>query len=141
MRSRATAIFTAAVVFAGAAYVVIGTVAPTAAGRGSPAAAVTAWRLVAWLLSLVVFGVHFVYERGRAPRRLTVAARVGIAVALGALGVAILGPVRSHWADPSRSKLIVLTIIAWPLLAGAPAFAAALIGGAVFDRICDSAAH
>lgn len=120
---------------AGAAYVVasIGTIALS---RVAPfPASVKTWRLAVWLLSLAIFVTHFVIERNRRLPRAAVAARVAIAVAIGAFGVAMLGPVRAHWGDAGRLKLILLSIVAWPVLTGVPAFVVALIGGLALDRL------
>ena len=101
----------------------------------SSSAAGKAWRLTAWLLSLVVFGVHFAIERDRDPRRVRVAARVALAVAIGAFGVAALGPIRTHWGEPARLKLVLLSLVAWPVITGVPAFVVAFLGGIVLDRL------
>jgi len=122
------------VLLAGAAYVLVGTGTATLAGLASSAAAVKGWRLAAWLLSLAVFALHFALERHRRARRLRVAARVALAVAVGALGVAALGPIRTHWGEPSRPKLVVLSLVAWPILTGVPAFVVALLAGLLLDR-------
>ena len=105
------------------------------AGMASSPAGVKGWRFAAWLLSLVVFAVHFAIERDRDPRRLNVAARVALAVAIGAFGVAALGPFRMHWGEPARLKLAALSLVAWPLITGIPAFVVALLGGIVLDRL------
>ena len=128
-------ILDATVLLAGIAYVAIGTGTTVLAGSASSLAAVKAWRLAAWLLSLVVFGLHFAMERRRSGSHLHVAVRVALGVALGALGVAALGPARAHWADPSRTKLILLSLVAWPIITGVPAFATALMGGMIVDRL------
>lgn len=119
------------ILLAGAAYILIGTgtaiLAASSAGKG--------WRLAAWLLSLVVFSVHFAIERSSDSRRARVAARVALAVAIGAFGVAALGPIRTHWADPARLRLVLLSLVAWPVLTGLPAFVVALLAGIGLDRL------
>lgn len=114
---------------------VIGTGTSVLAAAVSSAAAGKGSRLAAWLLSLVVFGVHFTIERRRDRRRVRVAASVALAVAIGAFGVAALGPIRTHWADPARLRLALLSLVAWPLLTGLPAFVVALLGGIGLDRL------
>ena len=123
------------ILLAAAAYVLIGTGTSLLGAAVSSSAAGKAWRLAAWLLSLVVFGVHFAIERDRHPRRVRVAARVALAVAIGAFGVAALGPIRTHWGEPARLKLVLLSLVAWPVLTGVPAFVVALLGGIVLDRL------
>ena len=123
------------VLLAGAAYVLVGTTTAMLAGRASSPVAVKGWRTVAWLLSLAVFGIHVAYVRGRGDRRLSVALQVALGVAVGALGLAALGPVRTHWADASRLKLVALSLLLWPLLTGIPAFVATLLAGFILDRV------
>ena len=123
------------VLLAGAAYVLVGTGTAILAGMAPSSAGVKGWRFAAWLLSLVVFAVHFAIERHRDARRVSVAARVALAVAIGAFGVAALGPFRMHWGEPARLKLAMLSLVAWPLLTGIPAFVVALIGNIVLDRL------
>jgi hypothetical protein len=120
---------------AGVAYFLVGAGTSMLAGMASSPGAVKGWRLVAWLLSLGVFGVHFARERRHQDRALAVAVRVALAVAIGALGLAAFGPLRTHWGEPSRLKLAVLSLVAWPLLTGVPAFFVALIGGLVLDHL------
>lgn len=123
------------IVLAGAGYVVIGTAAALFAGTASSPAAVKTWRAAAWLLSVVLFVFHFTAERRRSVPRLRVAVDVALAVASGAAGLAVLGPLRAHWADPARFRLALLSIVAWPLLAGVPTFVVALVGGFLLDRV------
>jgi O-antigen ligase len=95
---------------------------------------VKAWRLAAWLLSLVVFGAQIAIERRRRLGRVSVAVSVALGVAIGAFVLAALGPFRSHWGDPSRLKLALLSLAAWPVLTGVLAFLVALIAGFILDR-------
>ena len=122
------------VLLAGVAYVVIGMGTAILAREASSAAGVKFWRFAAWLLSIGVFVVHFVIERRRHARGLTVAALVAAAVALGGLGVAALGPLRAHWGDPHGFRRAVLSLVLFPIVTGLPAFLVALIGDVVLDR-------
>lgn len=122
---------------ASTAYVVVGIGTAMLAGTASSLGGVKGWRATAWLLSLVVFLVHLAVERRRAEGRRSVAAHVALAVALGAFGVAALGPLRAHWAEPARFRLALLSIVAWPLLTGVPAFFAAFVMGALLDLAGD----
>ena len=127
------------ILLAGIAYILVGTATAAFAGMASSPSGVKGWRLVAWLLSLAVFSFHFVVERRRATRGVSLAVAVALGVAIGALGVAALGPVRSHWGDKSRLKLALLSLVAWPLLTGIPAFLVALTGSFVLDRLTTGA--
>ena len=127
-----------AVLLAGIAYLVIGFVTAVLA-RGSPAA-VTGWRLVAWVLSALVFVSHVaVAQRQRDRSPVVAAVEVAVAVGLGALGLAIVGPVRSHWNDPNVMRVALLSVVLWPLLTGLPAFVVALAGGHSIRRLRRSA--
>ena len=120
---------------AATAYVIVGTATAALAGAASSPSGVKAWRLAAWLLSLGIFGVHIAIERRRQLSSISIATSAALAVALGACIVAALGPFRSHWSDPSRLKLALLSLVAWPLLTGIPAFAVALLVVSVLDRV------
>ena len=123
------------ILLAGVAYVLIGIGTSMLAAGVSSLVGGKAWRLAAWLLSLIVFGVHLAIERRRDPRPVRAAARVALAVAIGAFGVAALGPVRMHWGEPARLKLIMLSLVAWPLLTGVPAFVVAFLVSIGLDRL------
>lgn len=125
---------TATVLLAGVAYVVVGAGTAALARIASSSASGKTWRLAAWLLSLAIFAIHFFIERNRRLRPSSVAARVAIAVAIGAIGVAVLGPVRAHWGEAGRLKLALLSIVAWPVITGVPAFVVALMGGLALER-------
>jgi hypothetical protein len=126
------------ILLAAVAYVVVGIATAVLAGVASSPTGVQAWRLAAWLLSLAVFGIHLVIERGRHERRpgagRRIALQVALAVALGGLGLAVLGPMRSHWGEPHMLRLVLLSLVAWPVLTGVPAFAVAFMIVFVLDR-------
>ena len=94
-------------------------------------------RLAAWALCLLVFIGHFAVEWRQHHRARKVAAIVATAVALGAVAVAALGPLRSHWHDPMRGRLIALSLLAWPLVTGVPAYVISFIAGTVLERSRD----
>lgn len=120
---------------ASAAYVLIGIVTPFLVGDGTSPARATSWRLVAWVLSLAVFAAHITAARLRDQRStLETAVQVALAVAFGALLLAAAGPVRTYWGKPNSSRVIVLSLVLWPLMTGVPAFAAAFAAGHVIRR-------
>ncbi len=121
--------------FAAAAYILVGSATAVLSGMASSPTTVKAWRLAAWLLSLVVFVAHLAVERRRRVPSLSVARYVSGAVALGAMGVAAMGPLRAHWGEPERIRLALLSIVAWPILTGVPAFVVAFITGLLLDRV------
>lgn len=119
--------------FAAAAYAAIGVGTAALAGSSTSGAGVKGWRFAAWGLSLAVFVVHLILERASGPTLAREALRIAVAVALGAFLLALLGPVRSHWAQPDAAKAIV-SLLAWPLILGVPAFVAALVGLWTLER-------
>ena len=125
----------------GVAYLVANMGTAMLAGMAASPAAVKGWRITAWLLSLAIFGIHFASERRRHERRLRVAAYVALAVAIGAFAVAAVGPLRGHWSEPSRLKLVLLSVVAWPVFTGVPAFVVALIAGFILDRAASGGPH
>jgi|SRR5689334_5765740 len=135
MSSRLPQRSVAIILLAGAAYVVFGAGTVPLAEMLFPSAGAKVWRLAAWLLSLVVFGVHLSIERNRPAARWTVALRVALGVAVGAFAVAALGPMRAHWGEPARAKLAALSLVAWPLVTGVPAFCVARIADYLLDRM------
>ena len=107
-----------ATLVAGVAYVTIGVV--TAAMNGP--------RLVAWAVSGAVFLSHAIIARPRDRHSIVSAAlQVAVGAAIGGLLLALVGPIRSHWAEPNHARLLLLSVIAWPMLAGLPAFAVAFV--------------
>jgi len=119
---------------AGAGYIVASTTPPVVAGMSPRPLPAQWWRIAAWVLSLVVFAWHLAAERRLRTQPFRAAMYVAFAVALGAAGVAALGPLRAHWGEPTRLRLILLSVVAWPLLTGIPAFLVALLGRVLLDR-------
>ena len=135
MHSRAPRVELGVVLVAAAAYVVVGLLTAALAGRAATNHGTITWRLVAWLLSLIIFVAHLAFSRRS--RRLSVpigAWNVALAVAVAAFVLAAVGPVRSHWRDAHMLRIAVSSLVAWPLLAGVPAFLVALLGGYMIDR-------
>ena len=126
---------TGAVVLAALAYVVIGIATATLAGSAATPQTRTAWRLAGWLLSLAVFLVHFGYEQvktGTSDAR--GALRTAAAVALAAFVLALVGPVRMHWSTSDFGRVVMLSVVVWPIATGVPAFLVSLLGGMVLRR-------
>lgn len=120
---------------ASAGYIVAGTLPAVVADMSPWPVPAQLWRIAAWGLSLVVFLLHSAAERRRRTQPLRAAMYVAFAVALGAACVAAVGPLRAHWVEPARLRLILLSVVAWPLLTGIPAFFVALLGRVLFDRV------
>lgn len=124
-----------ATLLAAASYAGVGITTAYLAGSASSVHLRTAWRLAAWLLSLVVFGAHLAYEHVRlGSRARTAAAHSAAAVALGAFALAVAGPVRSYWGTSGFGRL-TMSLVLWPVLTGVPAFIVALVAGSILGRL------
>ena len=110
---------------AAVAYVAAGVVFAELAGRAASPELVRSWRLAAWGASAVIFLAHLAHERVRSGARPIVAARrAATAVAAGAFGVAAIALVRQLAGGTGRPFLMAIALVAWPLVAGVPAFLA-----------------
>lgn len=101
-----------------------------------PADHVRAWRLAAWLVSGVAFAAHIGYEHFRlrsSPPSTAMHAAVGVAI--GAIGLALAGMIRSvSTGSPIRAAWL-LALVVWPAVTAIPAFLVALLAGTVLARL------
>lgn len=104
-----------------------------ALASGAPAGPMrSAWRLAAFGTSGIVFLAHIAYEHAhRGSARGSAPTHVALAVAIGALLLAAIGPAR-HYGLASRQAALALVI--WPLLTGLPAWLAAWVLTALAAR-------
>ena len=117
------------------AYVMVGIVTAQLSGSAASMHARIAWRLVAWGVSVLLFGSQLGVERIRLNNTtLRSALHTSAAVALGALALAAAGPVRAHWGTDSQQRAL-MALLLWPVLTGVPALIVALGAGAVLDRV------
>jgi len=118
-----------AALLAGAAYFIVGRV------FAIPVTRVHFWRLAAWLVSGAVFAAHIGYEHFRlrhSPR--PTASHAALAVALGALALAVAGALHKLMATSALEPRWLLAFIVWPAATGLPAFLVALVAAAVLTR-------
>jgi len=94
-----------------------------------------AWRLAAWVVSLLIYMTHFRLERARpsTPPR-AVASHVATAVAIGAFALAVALTIRSIAAQGSLRMTSVLALVLFPLVTAVPAFLVALAAAIVAAR-------
>jgi len=121
-----------AVLLVGVTYLAVGIIFATLAGGAASNQIRAAWRLAAWLISAVVFGVHVGYEQLQlrsSPR--TTALHASLAVALGALALAVAAILH---AQAVAGHARYLAFLVWPVLSGLPAFVVALAVAAVLAR-------
>ena len=102
-----------------------------------PATHVQAWRLAAWVVSAIAYAAHIAYEHFRLRNSpLSAALHVGLAVALGALGLAVGANIHSlsTGSTDQHRQLLLLSLAIWPLITALPAFLVALGMSAVLAR-------
>ena len=88
------------------------------------------WRLAAWVVSAVVYGMHLAYERfGMRSSPWFAAVHVAAAVALGSFGLAVAATLHRAFAAGMGAdvRLYALALFAWPTLTALPAFVVGLI--------------
>jgi hypothetical protein len=120
-----------AVLLVGAVYLVTGLVfAGLAAGAPSQQLRVF-WRVVAWGISALAFGVHIAFDqfRLRSSAKIT-ALHAALGVALGAFALAAAAIVRALVIAPGDPRRLLVALVAWPALTGVPAFLVAFAAAA-----------
>jgi hypothetical protein len=122
------------------AYGVVGFAFAVFAGWATSQDGRIAWRLLAWLVSAVVFAGHIGHEHFRFGHRpVTTAWHAAVAVALGAFGLAAAAGAHALWTATGRLRLFALALVLWPLLTGVPAFLVALLAAAGLARLRERA--
>jgi len=119
-----------AALLVGVAYFVIGRVFTVPTGN------LRLWRLAAWMLSGLAYAAHIWYEHFRlrdSPR--STALHVALAVAIGAIGLALAGMMHSLSTTSSIRPAWLLALVLWPAITAIPAFLGALVAAAVLSRL------
>ena len=119
-----------AALFLGAMYFVIGE------AFAVPASHVRVWRRAAWVVSAVAYGSHIGYEHFRlrySPR--LIALHAALAVAIGALVLAVAGMIHSLSVTMAIRPSWLLALIIWPAVTSIPAFLVALVAASVLARV------
>ena len=93
-----------------------------------------AWRLGAWLISGIAFAAHLIHDSSRHASVLATAMHVALGVALGALGLVVAAIGHALTSGSGNLRLLGISLVAWPLLTGAPAFLVALALAALITR-------
>jgi hypothetical protein len=119
-----------AALLVGVAYFVIGRVFAVPTGN------LRLWRLAAWMLSGLAYAAHIWYEhfRLRSSTRST-ALHAGLAVAIGAIGLALAGMIHSLSIGSPLRPAWLLALVLWPAITAIPAFLGALVAAAVLSRL------
>lgn len=100
-----------------------------------PATDVQLWRLAAWAVSAAAYVAHIGYEHFglRNPPRST-ALHVAVAVAIGALGLALAGMIHALSTTSTIRPVWFLALVLWPAITAVPAFLGAFAAAAVLLR-------
>ena len=117
----------------GVGYAVVGIAFPNPPG---PSQTQQMWRLAAWIISVIIFGIQIWYEHFRfhnIPR--IIALHVSVAVALGAFGLAIAANIHSLYSITAFRPLLIISLILWPIIVGVPAFVIAIVIAVILARI------
>lgn len=89
-----------------------------------PSSHVRAWRLAAWAVSALGYGLHIAFERfGLRNSPGSAALHVAFAAALGAFGLAVVANVHSlsYETTHHHRQLLLLALAVWPAVTGVPA--------------------
>jgi hypothetical protein len=82
-----------------------------------------AWRLAAFVVSGIAFAAHIAYQHFRLRTSPAITAwHTSLAVALGALALAVAANVHEHFTASSHRGVLIGMLVVWPVLTGLPAF-------------------
>jgi hypothetical protein len=117
----------------GVLYAAVGILFGRFAGQAASTEMRVVWRLAAWLVSIIAFEAHVVYDQVRLRGSRTITAlRVSSAAALGAFGLAVAANIHAQSVAPDQRAVFLLPSLAiWPLVTGVPAFVVALVSAAI----------
>ena len=88
-----------------------------------------AWRLAAWIVSVVLFVAHIGYEHFRLQNKpATAALHVALGAGLGALLLAVAATLHMmRFGSTAPYWLYLLALVLWPLMTAVPAFVVAFV--------------
>ena len=119
------------VVLLGAVYFVFGVAFAGFASWSASSSTRETWNRLGFLVSAVAFALHIGYEHFRLRNSpLITASHVSIAVALGALALAVSANVHAYRVGASNKRLLAFALVAWPAITAVPAFVVALVAAA-----------
>ena len=120
------------VALVGTVYTLVGVV------FGLPTGHVRAWRLAAWVVSGMAYAIHVGYECLRLRNTsLSSALHAASAAAFGAFGLAVVANVHSLSVATANQqhKLLLIALVAWPVITGAPAFLVGLAASSLLLKL------
>lgn len=120
-----------AVILLGAVYFVFGIAFAALAGSAASNSMRETWNRLGFVASAIAFAFHISYEHFRLRNSpLITALHVSIAVALGALALALNANVHGLRVGSSHQRLLAFALVAWPAITAVPAFVVALVAAA-----------
>ena len=124
-------------VLLGAVYFVFGIAFATFASWSASSSMRETWNRSGFVASAIAFALHIGYEHFRLQNSpLRTAMHVSIAVALGALALAVNANIHGLQVGSGNQRLLAFALIAWPAITAIPAFVVALfaVGGLALIR-------
>lgn len=123
----------AAVLLFGIVYLVVGVAFPNPSASNKLQ---FIWRLSAWVIAAMVFGIHIGVEQlAFRSSPLRTALHVSASVSLGAFALAVAANIHALRAGAGNQRLLALALVIWPIITGVPAFIVALVAAAVVARL------
>ena len=94
------------------------------------------WNRLAFVVSAAIFAIHIAYEHFRLRNRARLTAwHTCLAVALGALGLALAANIHDLGSPTGYRSRMLVAFLAWPLITAVPAFFVALIAASVLTIV------
>jgi hypothetical protein len=115
-------------ILAGVLYGAVGIILAALAGAAGSRQMLLFWRMSAWVISAVVFAAHIAHEHFRLHNAARATAwHVSAGVALGGFALALAANIHDLWSATGYRPRMLISLVAWPLLTGVPAFIVALV--------------
>jgi hypothetical protein len=112
----------------GVLYAAVGITSGALAGAAPSQQMQFFWRLAAFVISAVMFGVHIAYEHFRLRNTTRPTAwHTSAAVAVGGFALALVANIHDLVSPSGYRPRMLIALVAWPLLTGLPAFIVALV--------------
>jgi uncharacterized membrane protein YjfL (UPF0719 family) len=125
-----------AMLIASILYIVIGIIFPLFSKSSATNSLPNIWRVISFLVSAVVFGIHIGYEHSRLNKTpLIIAFHTALAVAIGTIALAVFAYIRVLLASSNSHSTILIAILIWPIVTGILSFLVALVAAVIITRI------
>ncbi len=123
-------------VLSGILYILIGIIFPLFSKSFSPSDSPNIWRVISFLVSAIVFGIHIGYEYSRLnDTPFIIALHTSLAVALGTIALAGFAYIQALSSSPGNQSSRLIAILIWPIITGVLSFLVALVIAAGLTQI------